>query len=157
MLRRPSCGRLSKSHGVTDMVRINASIEIPRREIELTYARSPGPGGQNVNKVNSKAILRWNVADSDCLPDHIKRRFFALWKNRISKSGDLVLHSHRHRDQARNTADCLDRLRDMVRAALVVPKKRKPTRPSLGSKKRRLESKKRQSQRKQNRRPVDRD
>ncbi len=139
------------------MVRINAHIEIPRKEIEFTYARSPGPGGQNVNKVNSKAILRWNVSQTDCLPDYVKRRFLLLWRNRISKSGELVLHSHRHRDQARNTADCLDRLRDMVRAALTVPKKRKPTRPSLNSKKRRLESKKRQSQRKQNRRPVDRD
>lgn len=139
------------------MVRINASIEIPRREIEFTYARSPGPGGQNVNKVNSKAILKWNVAQSDCLPEHVKRRFLIMWQNRISKSGALVLHSHRHRDQAKNTADCLDRLRDMVRAALTVPKKRKPTRPSLSSKKRRLEAKRRQSQRKQERRPVDRD
>jgi len=134
------------------MVRINANIEIPRREIEFTYARSPGPGGQNVNKVNTKAILRWNVSKTDCLPDHVKRRFLIMWQNRISKTGDLVLNSHRYRDQSRNTSDCLDRLRDMVRAALTVPKKRKPTRPSLGSKKRRLESKKRQSQRKQNRR-----
>ena len=139
------------------MVRINAKLEIPRREIEFTYARSPGPGGQNVNKVNSKAILRWNVAQTDCLPDYVKRRFVVMWQNRISKSGDLVIHSHRYRDQAKNTSDCLDRLCDMVRAALTVPKKRKPTRPSLSSKKRRLESKKRQSQRKQNRRPVDRD
>jgi len=139
------------------MVRINANIEIPKAEIEFSYARSPGPGGQNVNKVNSKAILRWNVAQTDCLPDHVRRRFLILWQNRISKSGDLVIQSHRHRDQPRNTSDCLDRLRDMVRAALTVPKKRKPTRPSYGSKQRRLESKKRQSQRKQNRRPVDRD
>ena len=139
------------------MVRINSQIEIPDSEIEFTYARSPGPGGQNVNKVNSKAILRWDVTNSSSLPVVVKQRFLILWKNRITKSGHLVIHSHRYRDQAKNVSDCLDRLRVLVRSAATVPKQRKATRPSWASKKRRLESKKRQSQRKQNRRSVDPD
>ena len=139
------------------MVRINSQIEIPDSEIVFTYARSPGPGGQNVNKVNSKAILRWDVTNSPSLPAAVKQRFLVLWQNRITKSGHLVIHSHRYRDQARNVSDCLDRLRVLIRSAATIPQQRKATRPSYGSKIRRLESKKRQSQRKQNRRSVDPD
>lgn len=139
------------------MIRISAKIEIPDSEIEFTFARSPGPGGQNVNKVNSKAILRWNVTQSAHVPEVVKQRFLVMWRSRITKSGHLVIHSHRHRDQAQNVSDCLDRLRELVRSAATVPKQRKATVPSRASKQRRLDSKKRQSQRKQNRRSVDRD
>ena len=139
------------------MVQINSQIEIPDNEISFTYARSPGPGGQNVNKVNSKAILRWNVTKTKSLPVGVRSRFLVMWQNRINQAGDLVIHSHRFRDQSRNSADCIDRLSDMVKAAAVVPKIRKPSRPSYGAKKRRLEAKKRNSQRKQNRGPVQRD
>lgn len=139
------------------MVRINSKIEIPGEEIEFTYARSPGPGGQNVNKVNSKAILRWDVTRSQSMPEVVRRRFLVMWKSRITKSGELVLHSHRYREQKKNVADCLSRLREMVRAATALPKSRKTTRPTYASKQRRLESKKRQAQRKQNRRSVSHD
>jgi ribosome-associated protein len=136
------------------MIRITSTITISRDEINFTFARSPGPGGQNVNKVNSKAILRWDVTRSASLSEVVRRRFLEMWRSRITKGGELVIHSHRHRDQKKNADDCLKRLQAMVRAAAVVPKSRKATRPTYAAKKRRLESKKRQSQRKQNRRPV---
>lgn len=136
------------------MLVINSNISIPMSEFDISYARSPGPGGQNVNKVNSKVILRWDVTNTKHLPEHIRKRFLVQWATRVTKSGHLVIHSHRYRDQPRNYADCMNKVREMIRAATVVPKKRKATKPSAGSKRRRLESKKRNSQRKQSRRSV---
>lgn len=136
------------------MLVINSNISIPMSEFDISYARSPGPGGQNVNKVNSKVILRWDVTNTKYLPEHIRKRFLVQWATRVTKSGHLVIHSHRFRDQPRNYADCMNKVREMIRAATVVPKKRKATKPSAGSRRRRLESKKRISQRKQSRRPV---
>ncbi len=136
------------------MLVINSTISIPMSEFDISYARSPGPGGQNVNKVNSKVILRWDVTNTKHLPAHVRKRFLVQWRTRVTKSGHVVIHSHRFRDQPRNYADCMNKIREMIRAATVVPKKRKATKPSAGSKRRRLESKKRNSQRKQNRRAV---
>lgn len=136
------------------MLVINSTISIPMSEFDISYARSPGPGGQNVNKVNSKVILRWDVTNTKRLPEHVRKRFLVQWRTRVTKSGHVVIHSHRFRDQPRNYADCLNKIREMIRAATVVPKKRKVTKPSAGAKRRRLESKKQNSQRKQRRRPV---
>ena len=136
------------------MLTINSTISIPLREFEISYARSPGPGGQNVNKVNSKVILKWDVTHTQALPEHVRKRFLYQWRTRITKTGHVVINSHRYRDQPRNYTDCLNKVRQMILAATVIPKQRKPTKPSVGSKRRRLESKKRQSKRKQDRRPI---
>ncbi|MCL4131807.1 UNVERIFIED_CONTAM: hypothetical protein GTU68_022011 [Idotea baltica] len=127
------------------MLYVNENISIPRSELTFTFARSPGPGGQNVNKVNSKAVLRWPVRKSGALPDMIKRRFVAKYGNRINSDGILVMSSHRYRDQPRNLNDCLEKLKGLILAVVDVPKPRKKTKPSAGAKRRRLEGKKRRS------------
>ncbi len=136
---------------------INSPIEINRSELRFTFVRSSGPGGQNVNKVNSKAVMRWNVAASANLPPAVRQRFVNRYRRRIAADGSLVLTSERYRDQARNIADCLDKLRAMILDVAAEPRQRKATRPSRASVKRRLERKREQSERKKGRRPPRRD
>lgn len=126
--------------------------EIPISEIEFTYARSSGPGGQNVNKVNSKAVLRWNVAASAALTGELRQRVLARLGERLTAGGDLVIASDRFRDQGRNREDCLEKLRALLEAAARVPKRRKRTQPTFSSKKRNLEAKRRHSEKKRFRR-----
>lgn len=109
-------------------------IQIPLKEIEFSFARSSGPGGQNVNKVNSKAILRWNVSDSPSLPLGAKMRFVGTFASRLTADGSLVVSSDRHRDQGKNVEECLSKLREMIRQVATPPKPRKKTKPSRGSK-----------------------
>jgi ribosome-associated protein len=135
------------------MLSVNEQIEIPDSELRFTFSRSPGPGGQNVNKVNSKATLRWAVVESPSIPDEVRRRFLEIYRTRINQLGELVMTGSRFRDAPKNSQDCLDKLRAMLLVAARRPKRRVPTRPSRGSNRRRLESKNRQSQKKQNRRP----
>jgi ribosome-associated protein len=134
------------------MLSITDRIRIPEEELQWSFVRSAGPGGQNVNKVASKAVLRWNVAASAALPVEVKMRFLAQNQGRISEAGDLLISSQRFRDQPRNKQDCLAKLRELVLQALIRPKKRRPTRPTRASKERRLEEKKRRSTRKTSRR-----
>lgn len=131
---------------------ITTNLAIPNQELFFTFARSGGPGGQNVNKVESKAILRWNLANNLSLPAEVKARLRAQQANRITVEGELVIQGQRFRDQERNKEDCLERLRAMVVQALHVPRPRKKTKPSRGSKERRLEAKRQQTQRKAGRR-----
>ena len=135
------------------MLVVTSKLKVPLREFQFTFARSSGPGGQNVNKVNTKALLRWPVMQSPSLPEAVRRRLVANAGRRITAEGDLLISSQRFRDAGRNVADCLEKLRAILAAAAVAPKPRKPTRPTRGSVRRRLDRKRRQSQKKQQRRP----
>jgi ribosome-associated protein len=136
------------------MLPINDTLTIPEGELSFSYARSGGPGGQNVNKTSSKAVLRWKLADSDSVRPEVKERIARMERKRVTTEGELVITSQRFRDQERNRQDCLERLREIVLRALVVPKVRRATKPTRGSKRRRLDEKKRRSQTKQGRRDV---
>ncbi len=131
---------------------VTSTITIPDEELCFTFARSGGPGGQNVNKVSSKAILHWDLLASGALPEAVKERLRVQQAGRLTTEGELVIQSQRFRDQAKNVEDCREKLRAMVLTALQPPRVRKPTRPSRGSKKRRLEAKRQQAQRKASRR-----
>jgi ribosome-associated protein len=127
------------------MLEISERLRIPEDEFTWTFVRSGGPGGQNVNKVASKAVLRWNVVASPSLPDDIKLRLQQQQRQRITGEGDLLLTSQRYRDQERNRLDCLEKLAAMIRAAATVPKMRRKTKPSRGAHERRLAAKKKRS------------
>jgi ribosome-associated protein len=131
------------------MLEINARLRIPDDQFQWSFARSGGPGGQNVNKVASKAELRWNVAGTPSLPDDVKNRLMAHARKRITSAGELVLTSQRYRDQGRNRADCLEKLRALILRAATPPRPRKPTRPTRASRLNRLHAKKHRSATKQ--------
>jgi len=133
------------------MLVVNKQLSVPLREFQFTFARSGGPGGQNVNKVNTKATLRWAISTTPSLPADMRQRFMAKYRRRITTEGDLVVTSQRFRDQGRNVADCLSKLREMLESVTYVPKKRKPTKPSRAAKERRLQEKRAKSQKKQQR------
>src|SRR5205085_6959122 len=114
----------------TVLLTVNSRLQIPLAEFEFTYARSSGPGGQNVNKVNSKATLRWGVRGSPSLPDDVRERFLAAYGSRVTTEGDILIVSQRFRDQAKNIDDCLAKLREMLAAVAVAPRKRRATKPT---------------------------
>jgi ribosome-associated protein len=120
---------------------IGERLRIPLSEFQFSYARAGGPGGQNVNKVSSKVLLRWDVAHSRSLPDDVRSRFAARFGRRLTASGELLLTSQRFRDQARNVADCLEKLRAMLAEVERAPRRRRATRPHRGSVERRLHAK----------------
>lgn len=127
------------------MLKINERITIPESEFQWEFARSGGPGGQNVNKVNSKAVLRWTPATSPSLPEPVRARLLKAVAARLTVEGELLISSQQTRDQGRNVDDCLEKLRAIVLAAATPPKSRRPTRPTLASKVRRAEDKSRRS------------
>jgi ribosome-associated protein len=139
------------------LLRITPRISIPRSEIHFTFVRSSGPGGQNVNKVASKAVLRWSAKDSVSLPQSVLGRLLVRCGRQVNDRGELVLSSQRYRDQSRNVADCLEKLRDLVAEASVIPKKRKRTRVPRSSKEARLKQKRVTGEKKKMRRPDRRD
>jgi ribosome-associated protein len=131
---------------------VTEAISIPDDEFDWTYARSGGPGGQNVNKVSSKAVLRWSVTSSPSLPAHVRDRLIALNRRRVTTEGDLIISSQKYRDQERNRQDCLAKLAELIRDAATLLKPRRATRPTRGSKVRRLASKRHRSALKSSRR-----
>lgn len=133
-------------------LQISAKIQIPDEELRFTFVRSSGPGGQNVNKVNSKAILHWGVTTSSALPADVRARFTAKYHNRISGEGNLVLNSQLYRDQPKNEEDCRQKLRTMILSVLHAPKTRKATKPTKASQRRRIDAKKTQGAKKEGRR-----
>lgn len=133
-------------------LKITRSVSIPLSEFEFSFARSQGPGGQNVNKVNTKATLRWRPQESESLPAPMRDRFLAKFGNRMTRDGEFIVNSQRYRDQARNVDDCLGKLQQMILEVATAPKKRRPTKPSRGSQERRLRAKQEASERKQRRR-----
>ncbi len=131
---------------------VNQRLTIPAGELRWTATRSSGPGGQNVNKVNSKVTLYWSVADSEAIDIAWRRRFTSRFGNRINREGEIVLQSDRYRDQPRNLADAQSRLVQMLLEVREPARPRKATRPTAGSRRRRREAKQKQSQKKQSRR-----
>ncbi|MBL7687373.1 MAG: aminoacyl-tRNA hydrolase [Bdellovibrionaceae bacterium] len=129
-------------------------FSLPREQLELSFARSSGAGGQNVNKVNSKVEARWDAVSSGLLPDDVLRRLMSRYSNRLDADGLLIVTSERHRDRERNIADCIEKLEEWVESVWEKPKPRIKTKPTKGSKRRRVEGKRRDSDKKRERTKV---
>mgnify|MGYP000981617644 CR=1 FL=1 len=134
------------------MIRITHRISIDESELQEEFVRASGPGGQHVNKTDSAVQLRFDVAASPNLPPDVKARLVRLAGSRMTAAGVLILAGDRYRSQMRNREDVRERLVDLIRDATVVPKTRRPTKPTLGSKQRRLEGKSKRAEIKQGRR-----
>tara|TARA_Y100001970_G_C13541488_1_gene512483 strand:- start:142 stop:540 length:399 start_codon:yes stop_codon:yes gene_type:complete len=127
-------------------------IKIKESELHLSFVRSRGPGGQNVNKVSTAVQLRYNILNSDISED-IKDRFCEKYKNRISKNGDIIILAQSHRTQSKNKIDAIKRLESLF-SDIKIPVKRIATKPSMSSQVKRVESKKKRSALKKNRKKV---
>lgn len=136
------------------MLKVTNRIQIPWEELEVSYARSGGPGGQNVNKRETKAVLSWNPRESQSLPEDVRIRFLDRYSNRISEDGHIVIASDEHRSQDMNLKSCFEKLEKMILAVAIPPKVRRPTRPTKGSKTRRLKDKKQKGEIKKMRQKV---
>jgi ribosome-associated protein len=132
-----------------DALQIDDRVTIPAQLMSFTAVRASGAGGQNVNKVSSKVELHFDLWACDALSPMVKTRLATLCKNRFDADGKLRIVSQATRDQGRNLDDARDKLATLIRAALTVPRARRPTKPTRGSKVRRIEGKRRDAQKKQ--------
>lgn len=143
---------------MADDLIINDQLTIPAQELEITASRSSGPGGQHVNKTDTRIQVRWNLIESGCLNDLQRGRLKRNLATRMTESGDLLIACDTNRSQRRNREEALQRLAALVRDALIPPKPRKKTRPSRASREKRLQEKKQRSQIKKGRgKPGDQD
>jgi ribosome-associated protein len=141
---RPRSAILARCRGapaIPDRLPITATLSLDPAEIAISFIRASGPGGQNVNKVSTAAQLRFDLRGSPSLGDALKARATKLAGTRLTNDGVIVITAERHRTQAMNRDDAVDRLLDLLRAAAIPPKPRRKTKPTLGSKLRRLDTK----------------
>jgi ribosome-associated protein len=127
------------------MIPVTPHISIDERELEESFVRASGPGGQNVNKLSTAVQLRFDVRHSPSLPSDVRERLVRLAGSRLTNDGVLVIIAQRHRTQGRNREDALNRLIELIRQAAVRPVKRRPTKPTKASRERRIEGKKRRA------------
>jgi ribosome-associated protein len=123
------------------MIVVTPRIVLDERELEETFVRSSGPGGQNVNKLSTAVQLRFDVRRSPSLPDDVRARLERLAGSRLTGEGVLIILAQRHRTQERNREDARERLIELIRRAAVAPTPRRPTKPTFASKRRRLDAK----------------
>ncbi|MBN1975782.1 MAG: aminoacyl-tRNA hydrolase [Anaerolineae bacterium] len=135
------------------MIQITPAIAIAESEITLEFVRASGPGGQNVNKVATAVQLRFDARNSPSLPDGVRERLVRIAGKQVTEEGVLVIEARRFRTQERNRQDAIDRLVALILKATQEPKARRSTRPTAASKRRRLETKHRQSEKKRLRQP----
>jgi ribosome-associated protein len=131
---------------------VGEDLAVPLRELRFEFTRASGPGGQNVNKRSTRATLRFSVARSPSLPAAVRARLLAIGAPRLTAQGELVISSQRFRDQGRNAADCLEKLRALLRRAATPPRPRRPSHPSRAAAERRLREKRLHSETKRGRR-----
>ena len=127
------------------MIHVNDRLDIPEEELSFSASRGGGPGGQHVNKVASRITLRFDVTSSPSLSDDQRQRLLKALSSRLTREGVLLLSSHESRSQAANREEVTRRFAQLLREGLVRAKKRRPTRPTRGSRERRIESKKRRA------------
>jgi ribosome-associated protein len=137
------------------VINITPTFMLDEAEIKFSFMSSPGPGGQNVNKVATAVLLRFNVLQSASLPDEIRQRLLLLYNRKITRQGELIIKASRFRTQKRNKRDALDRLIQLLKQAAIKPKKRRKTKPTKASVQQRLEKKKVHAKKKLLRRCLD--